>query len=114
MPARLLPANIQLIGDELAIAWNDGTESYLRLRAMRYACPCAGCGGEPDVLGNIERPDVSYTDDALCVGWAIGEVPGVFIYKPEAHAQASKKLVGRWTAPGSQGKTFTETLTFIP
>ena len=65
MPARLLPANIQLIGDELAIAWNDGTESYLRLRAMRYACPCAGCGGEPDVLGNIERPDVSYTDDSF-------------------------------------------------
>jgi DUF971 family protein len=65
MPARLLPANIQLIGDELAIAWSDGTESFLRLEAMRYACPCAGCGGEPDVLGNIERPDVTYTPESF-------------------------------------------------
>ena len=28
---RLEPSNIQQIGDELAIAWNDGTESFLKL-----------------------------------------------------------------------------------
>ena len=58
---RLLPDNIQQIGDELAIAWNDGAESFLQLDFLRRACPCAACGGEPDVLGNIERPDVTYT-----------------------------------------------------
>ena len=58
---RLLPDNIQQIGDELAIAWNDSTESFLRLDFLRRACPCAACGGEPDVLGNIERPNVTYT-----------------------------------------------------
>ena len=58
---RLEPTNIQQIGDELAIVWNDGTESYFNLEMLRRACPCAACGGEPDVLGNIMRPKVSYT-----------------------------------------------------
>jgi DUF971 family protein len=62
---RLEPANIQQIGDELAIQWNDGTESFLDLGHLRRACPCAGCGGEPDVLGNVSRPNVSYTDDSF-------------------------------------------------
>ena len=62
---RLEPANIQQIGDELAIQWNDGTESYLELDYLRRACPCAGCGGEPDVLGNISRPNVTYSDDSF-------------------------------------------------
>ena len=50
---RLEPINIQQIGDELAIAWNDGAESFLKLEMLRRACPCAACGGEPDVLGHI-------------------------------------------------------------
>lgn len=59
---RLRPHNVQVIGDELAIVWNDGAESYLRLPELRRACPCATCGGEPpDALGNIVRPHVTYT-----------------------------------------------------
>ncbi len=61
MTARLLPTSIQHIGDELAISWNDGGETFLRLADLRRACPCAVCGGEPDVLGNIDRPEVTYT-----------------------------------------------------
>lgn len=51
--------------------------------------------------------------EALCVGWSIGQVPGVVVYKPDT-AEGSKKLIGRWTAPGSRGKTYTETLTPLP
>src|SRR5207249_11039715 len=58
----LAPTNIQQIGNEMAIKWNDGSESYLNLGLLRRACPCAACGGEPDVLGNILRPEISYTD----------------------------------------------------
>ncbi|PWU08134.1 MAG: hypothetical protein C5B47_05160, partial [Verrucomicrobia bacterium] len=47
----LFPKNLQLISQELAIAWNDGTESYIALEALRRACPCAVCQGEPDALG---------------------------------------------------------------
>ncbi len=67
---RIEPKNVQLIGSELAIEWNDGTESYLSLDFLRRACPCAACGGEPDVLGNIERPEVSYTRKSFILrGW---------------------------------------------
>jgi len=60
----------QLIGDEFAIRWNDGVESYLPLERFRRACPCASCGGEPDVLGNISRPDVTYTPSSFeLLGW---------------------------------------------
>ncbi|MEP6604281.1 MAG: DUF971 domain-containing protein [Spartobacteria bacterium] len=62
---RLEAKNIQPIGNELAIQWNDGGESYLDLQMLRRACPCAACGGEPDVLGNISRPHVLYTDKSF-------------------------------------------------
>ncbi len=65
MAARLQPTSIQQIGDELAIAWSDGAESFLQLEHLRRACPCAACGGEPDVLGNIYRPEVTYTPDSF-------------------------------------------------
>jgi DUF971 family protein len=50
------PLTIQKIGDELAIAWDDGRESFLRLDFLRDRCPCAACKGEPDVMGNVIRP----------------------------------------------------------
>jgi DUF971 family protein len=60
--ARLSLLNVQTIGDQLAIAWSDSTESFFGLEELRRACPCAACGGEPDILGNVDRPDVTYTD----------------------------------------------------
>jgi DUF971 family protein len=67
---RIDPTNVQLIGNELAISWNDGAESFLQLEFLRRACPCAGCGGEPDVLGHVERPHVTYTPASFELrGW---------------------------------------------
>ncbi len=72
VPARLLPTHIQQIGGELAIAWSDGAESFLTFKALRRACPCAVCGGEPDVLGNLARPEVHYTPESFALrGWQI-------------------------------------------
>jgi len=77
---RLEPTNIQLIGNELALQWNDGTESYFELERLRRACPCAGCGGEPDVLGNIVRPNVTYADASFeLAGW---ELIGGYAFQP--------------------------------
>jgi DUF971 family protein len=54
------PTDIQHIGEELAIKWDDGSESFIPLEKLRRACPCAGCKGEMDVMGNLyknpERP----------------------------------------------------------
>jgi DUF971 family protein len=65
IPMRLTPTNLQVIGDELAIAWSDGVESFIKIRTLRRYCPCASCGGEPDVLGLIEKPTVTHTDSSF-------------------------------------------------
>lgn len=93
MPARLTPTQIQPIGQELAIAWSDGTESYLPLEALRRACPCAACGGEPDVLGQVIRPQVTYTPQSFVLSgfqiigsyaiqpsWADGHGTGLYTF----------------------------------
>jgi DUF971 family protein len=90
---RLGPKNIELIGSELAVQWNDGSESFLPLRLLRGACPCAACGGEPDVLGDIVRPEVHYTPRsfelkkwqliggyALQPTWGDGHASGLYTY----------------------------------
>ncbi len=59
------PTRIDPIGDELAIVWSDGRETYFKLEALRRACPCAACRGEPDVLGHVERPLVSYKPESF-------------------------------------------------
>jgi DUF971 family protein len=48
----LSPANIQSVGDEIAIAWSDGSESFLRHDLLRRASPSAETQGERDVFGN--------------------------------------------------------------
>jgi len=90
---RLELRNAQVIGNELALAWNDETESYFALEFLRRACPCAACGGEPDVLGNLSRPHVTYTDKsfqlvgfdlvggyALQPRWADGHNSGIYSF----------------------------------
>ena len=50
---QMRPIDLQQIGTELAIKWDDGTESFVALEKLRQACPCAGCKGEVDVMGNL-------------------------------------------------------------
>ncbi len=47
------PADLQVIGSELAIRWPDGQESYLSLEELRKRCPCAACCGEPGLTKPI-------------------------------------------------------------
>jgi len=65
MTQRIFPNNIQVIGNEIAIAWNDGTETFMELELFRRSCPCAACGGEPDVLGYVVRPEGQYTGESF-------------------------------------------------
>jgi DUF971 family protein len=94
MTETLQPTAIQKIGNELAIAWNDDTETYLPLEFLRKHCPCAACGGEPDVMGQIVRPKVEYSSKSFelvgwqAVGgyavlpkWADGHATGIYSYK---------------------------------
>jgi DUF971 family protein len=49
------PVDVQQIGNELAIRWDDQSESYIPLERLRKRCPCAGCQGERDVMGNLYK-----------------------------------------------------------
>ena len=49
------PVDMQLIGTELAIKWEDGEEGFVTLETLRLRCPCAGCMGEKDIMGNVYK-----------------------------------------------------------
>lgn len=72
----LILKNAALIGDELAVAWTDGAEAYFPLEALRRACPCAVCQGEPDGFRPAEKP--------------------VIVYRPESFVMRSYSIVGNY------------------
>jgi DUF971 family protein len=88
------PVDIQHIGNELAIKWDDGAESFIPLERLRRACPCASCKGEVDVLGRLHKgPDAVLVAAAFelvglaTVGayglqprWADGHQSGIFSF----------------------------------
>lgn len=50
-------SQIQLIGNEVAILWADGTESYYPMHRLRALSPSAETQGEQDLFGNQMGPD---------------------------------------------------------
>ena len=89
------PVDIQHVGNELAIKWSDGGESFITLEKLRRECPCAGCKGEMDVMGNLYRgPDIALKPESFVlrklaqVGtyaiqptWGDGHSSGLFSYE---------------------------------
>jgi DUF971 family protein len=47
------PSNIAAIGNEIAIVWEDGTETYISMDKLRAASPSAENTGERDLLGKV-------------------------------------------------------------
>ena len=88
------PKDIQQIGSELAIKWDDGGESFIPLEKLRRCCPCAGCKGETDIMGNVyKNPEQKFLPTAFqlvritSVGgyaiqpmWADGHATGFFSF----------------------------------
>ena len=63
---KMQPLDIQPIGHELAIRWDDGSETYIALEKLRRACPCAGCKGEIDVMGQVHRgPEIQLSPNSF-------------------------------------------------
>lgn len=46
------PKDIQLIGNELAVIWEDGSENFFSAEFLRKHSPSAQNIGEKDILGN--------------------------------------------------------------
>jgi DUF971 family protein len=88
------PTDLQPIGGDLAIKWDDGGESFIPLEKLRRHCLCAGCKGEMDILGNqYKNPEQKLTAAAFqlvritSVGgyaiqpvWADGHATGIFSF----------------------------------
>jgi len=106
------PIDMQQIGRELAVKWQDGTEDFIALEKLRRACPCAGCKGERDVMGNLYKgPDVPLTPRAFelrglnRVGtyavqpvWADGHATGLYSFEYLKHvAEADEPADGGTT-----------------
>jgi DUF971 family protein len=86
--------DMQQIGAELAMKWDDASEGFVKLETLRRACPCAGCKGEVDIMGNLHKgPDkplmpASYQLRSISfVGtygiqpvWADGHSTGIFSF----------------------------------
>jgi DUF971 family protein len=98
------PFDIQQIGGELAIKWDDDSECFIPLEKLRRACPCAGCQGETDIMGNLyKNPDKPLTAKAFelvkitSVGgyaiqpvWTDGHNTGIFSFEYLQHLAAAK------------------------
>ena len=88
------PVDIQAIGEELAVKWEDGSESFIALEKLRRHCPCAGCKGEVDVMGNLyKNPDRPLSAEAFRLirltqvggyavqpAWADGHASGIYSF----------------------------------
>tara|TARA_B110000438_G_C15692689_1_gene597502 strand:- start:238 stop:531 length:294 start_codon:yes stop_codon:yes gene_type:complete len=44
---------IKFFSDILIITWDNESETIISYADLRKLCPCAMCGGESDVLGNV-------------------------------------------------------------
>jgi DUF971 family protein len=100
----LKPTDLQQIGNELAVKWTDGSESFIPLPDLRRACPCAGCKGETDIMGNLyKNPEQPLTPKAfqltrlITVGsyavqpvWADGHNTGIFSFVYLKHVADAK------------------------
>ncbi len=66
------PEDIQIIGDEVAIRWSDGAESYYPMHMLRALSPSAENTGERDLLGQVIGGDNRGFEDFAGVrveGW---------------------------------------------
>ena len=98
------PLDLQQIGGELAVKWDDGGESFISLEKLRRACPCAGCKGETDIMGNLYKNPPSPLSAKsfeltrlIGVGgygvqpvWADGHATGIFSFEQLRQMAAGK------------------------
>ncbi|MCC5788558.1 MAG: DUF971 domain-containing protein [Opitutales bacterium] len=104
------PVNIQSIGEEVAIAWSDRSESFFPMPFLRKHSPSAENVGEHDIFGNkyggqtpSEHPGVRITGWSMVGNYAIkfsfsdGHNTGLFSFGllKELEAKLTEEEKGR-------------------
>lgn len=80
------PADIQLIGDELCIRWQDESESYLPAEFLRLHSPSAQNIGEKDIFGNQYGGDGNRNFSGVAIkGWDLQGNYGLRLLFSDGH-----------------------------
>jgi DUF971 family protein len=75
------PKNVDVINNFLAIAWDDGGETFVEMERLRRACPCAMCKGETNVLSYAPPTLQNFTAKSFeLTGW---EFVGGYAIQPK-------------------------------
>ncbi len=98
LPQPISPEEIQIIGEEFAIRWSDGSEDYYPMERLRAWSPSAENMGEQDLLGNTfggdsrkSFPGVRVRDWQVVGGYALalsfsdGHKTGIYSYQYLKH-----------------------------
>ena len=79
--------------NQLLIAWEDGSQSRLGGRRLRWACPCAECRGEGGAPGRLDEareladPELRLADVVLVGQYALqiafqsGHATGIYTFR---------------------------------
>ncbi len=84
--------DIEIVNDLLLVNWSDDTDAVIQLEVLRKNCPCAGCIGEKDALGNVYKgPEQTITENSFRLNgiqptgyygirpfWADGHSTGIY------------------------------------
>ena len=71
----------------IGVRWSSGEESFVNLKALRAACPCAFCSGEKDVFGAVYIGNKKYSDNSFSlVKYAFVGLYGVRFYWGDGHS----------------------------
>ena len=66
----LRPLDVQLIGTEFAVRWNDGTETFIPAATLRANSPSAEVKGERDIFGHQYGGEAPKDHrDVTILGW---------------------------------------------
>ncbi len=90
-----VPKVVSLGPSQIMIEWSDGHSSVHGNRALREACPCALCKGEPPAIGSSKfiplmpaaPPDVHALKSvmvgryAISFAWSDGHASGIYPYE---------------------------------
>jgi len=91
---KVKPKTIEVVNNILAIAWDDGHESYFDFETLRRACPCALCKGETNVMVEYKPKPPNLTPAsfelrgwqyvggyAIQPQWADGHASGIYSFQ---------------------------------
>lgn len=91
----ITPLQLDLVAEELAIRWSDGTEQFISLEDLRKKCPCAWCEKNTIAAAQAQKDShkppynkesyqihsiVPVGGYALQLTWGDGHASGIYSY----------------------------------